>query len=115
MLAGGAATATACKVAAVVVCATAITAGGAVEVRKLTPEPAPKRERVASDRGERQLRGGRRGRTPRAAPVFAPRARAAVRTRAQRRGTGRSAASAPRPGAARTARPSPRLRPRPPR
>jgi len=44
---GGAATATACKVAAVV-CATAITAGGAVEVRKLANEPAPKRERAAS-------------------------------------------------------------------
>jgi RNA polymerase sigma factor (sigma-70 family) len=43
---GGAATATACKVAAVV-CATAITAGGAaVEVRKLTNEPAAKRERA---------------------------------------------------------------------
>jgi RNA polymerase sigma factor (sigma-70 family) len=47
VLAGGAATATACKVAAVV-CATAITAGGAVEVRKLTREEAPKRERAAS-------------------------------------------------------------------
>ena len=40
-------TATACKVAAVV-CATAITAGGAVEVRKLTADPAPKRERAAA-------------------------------------------------------------------
>src|SRR5215211_4648845 len=47
VVAGGAATATACKVAAVV-CATAITAGGAVEVRKLANEPAPKRERAAS-------------------------------------------------------------------
>jgi RNA polymerase sigma factor (sigma-70 family) len=47
VLAGGAATATACKVAAVV-CATAITAGGAVEVRKLTHAPPPKRERAAS-------------------------------------------------------------------
>ena len=46
VLAGGAATATACKLAAVV-CATAITAGGAVEVRNLTREPAPKRERSA--------------------------------------------------------------------
>ena len=45
VLAGGAATATACKLAAVV-CATAITAGGAVEVRNLTNEPAPKRERA---------------------------------------------------------------------
>jgi RNA polymerase sigma factor (sigma-70 family) len=43
-LLGGATTATACKVAAVV-CATAITAGGAVEVRKLTTDPAPQRER----------------------------------------------------------------------
>jgi RNA polymerase sigma factor (sigma-70 family) len=47
VVAGGAATATACKVAAVV-CATAITAGGAVEVRKLANDPAPKRERSAS-------------------------------------------------------------------
>jgi RNA polymerase sigma factor (sigma-70 family) len=48
VLAGGAATATACKLAAVV-CATAITAGGAaVEVRKLTHDPAPKRERATS-------------------------------------------------------------------
>jgi RNA polymerase sigma factor (sigma-70 family) len=46
-LLGGATTATACKVAAVV-CATAITAGGAVEVRKLTTEPAPQRERSAA-------------------------------------------------------------------
>jgi RNA polymerase sigma factor (sigma-70 family) len=48
VLAGGAGTATACKVAAVV-CATAITAGGAaVEVRRLTHEPTPKRERTAA-------------------------------------------------------------------
>jgi RNA polymerase sigma factor (sigma-70 family) len=46
-LLGGATTATACKVAAVV-CATAITAGGAVEVRKLTTEPAPQRQRSAA-------------------------------------------------------------------
>jgi RNA polymerase sigma factor (sigma-70 family) len=51
VIAGGAATATACKVAAVV-CATAITAGGAaVEVGKLTDEPAPKRERAAERAG----------------------------------------------------------------
>jgi hypothetical protein len=43
---GGAATATACKVAAVV-CATAITAGGAVEVTKLAKKPVPKREHIA--------------------------------------------------------------------
>jgi RNA polymerase sigma factor (sigma-70 family) len=49
-LMGGAATATACKVAAVV-CATAITAGGAVEVRKLTAEPAGKRARSAPASG----------------------------------------------------------------
>ena len=49
LLAGGAATATACKVAAVV-CATAITAGGAVEVLRLADEPAPARERAASAR-----------------------------------------------------------------
>jgi len=49
VLAGGAATATACKVAAVV-CATAITAGGAAEVRKLTNEPAAKRQRPAAAR-----------------------------------------------------------------
>jgi RNA polymerase sigma factor (sigma-70 family) len=46
-LLGGATTATACKVAAVV-CATAITAGGAVEVRKLTTDRAPQRERAAA-------------------------------------------------------------------
>ena len=51
VLAGGAASATACKVAAVV-CATAITAGGAVEMRQLAAEPAPKRERAASGRAE---------------------------------------------------------------
>ena len=49
VIAGGAATVTACKVAAVV-CATAITAGGAVEMRKLTHEPAPKREQAAAPR-----------------------------------------------------------------
>ena len=47
VVAGGAASATACKVAAVV-CATAITAGGAVEMRHLTDEPASKRERSAA-------------------------------------------------------------------
>jgi RNA polymerase sigma factor (sigma-70 family) len=47
VLAGTATSATACKVAAVV-CATAITAGGAVEVRSLTAKPAPKRERAAA-------------------------------------------------------------------
>ncbi len=45
LVVGGAATATACKVAAVV-CATAITAGGAVEVRNLTKDRAPARERA---------------------------------------------------------------------
>ena len=52
VVAGGAASATACKVAAVV-CATAITAGGAVEMRQLTDAPAPKRERAASAAAER--------------------------------------------------------------
>jgi RNA polymerase sigma factor (sigma-70 family) len=47
MVAGGAATATACKVAAVV-CATAITAGGAVEVRKLTRDAEPGRAKLAA-------------------------------------------------------------------
>jgi RNA polymerase sigma factor (sigma-70 family) len=47
-LVGGATTATACKVAAVV-CATAITAGGAVEVTKrATTDPAPKRDKPAA-------------------------------------------------------------------
>jgi RNA polymerase sigma factor (sigma-70 family) len=46
-LLGGATTATACKVAAVV-CATAITAGGAVEMRNLTTDRAPQRERTAA-------------------------------------------------------------------
>jgi hypothetical protein len=44
---GGAATATACKVAAVV-CATALTAGGAVEVHKLAQKPAQQREKAAA-------------------------------------------------------------------
>jgi RNA polymerase sigma factor (sigma-70 family) len=64
VLAGGAATATACKVAAVV-CATAITAGGAVEVRKLTLDPSPKREHVASATAAAPARS-----ETRAAPVF---------------------------------------------
>ena len=46
-LLGGATTATACKVAAVV-CATALTAGGAVEVRHLTADQPAKRERPAA-------------------------------------------------------------------
>ena len=46
-LVGGATTATACKVAAVV-CATAITAGGAVEVRHLAAGTPAKRERPAA-------------------------------------------------------------------
>jgi RNA polymerase sigma factor (sigma-70 family) len=51
-LLGGATTATACKVAAVV-CATALTAGGAVEVTKrATADPAPKRERPAARTAE---------------------------------------------------------------
>ncbi|MET0684477.1 MAG: sigma-70 family RNA polymerase sigma factor [Solirubrobacteraceae bacterium] len=43
---GGAATATACKVAAVV-CATAITAGGAVEVRNLARDDQPVKQKAA--------------------------------------------------------------------
>ncbi len=70
VLAGGAATATACKVAAVV-CATAITAGGAVEVRNLTREPAPKPERSSSARANPSARES----TP-AAPAAAARAHA---------------------------------------
>ncbi len=113
-LAGGAATATACKVAAVV-CATAITAGGAVEVRKLTLEPAPKRERVASA-AARQLRppGRRPARLRSSRPGSRP-ARPDPPTRPRHRPQRR--ASAPCTGrrrAAGTAR-SPRLRPRPSR
>jgi hypothetical protein len=44
---GGAATATACKVAAVV-CATAITAGGAVEVRNLARDDQPAKQKAAA-------------------------------------------------------------------
>src|SRR5215218_387791 len=63
-LVGGATTATACKVAAVV-CATAITAGGAVEVTKrATTDPAPKRAKPAA-------------RTAEAAPAVPVRARPA--------------------------------------
>jgi RNA polymerase sigma factor (sigma-70 family) len=49
VLAGGAATATACKVAAVV-CATAITAGGAVEVRNLARDGAPAKKPGAAEK-----------------------------------------------------------------
>jgi RNA polymerase sigma factor (sigma-70 family) len=67
VVAGGAAsTATACKVAAVV-CATAITAGGAaVEVRKLANEPAAKRERAkpAASAEARERAAGARSVTP---------------------------------------------------
>ena len=56
VVAGGAATATACKVAAVV-CATAITAGGAAEVRKLTHEPGAKaRTHAATAQAPRAVR-----------------------------------------------------------
>jgi len=72
VVATGAATATACKVAAVV-CATAITAGGAVEVRKLTDEPAPKRERAASARATEPARPA----APAAPIVVLPHARPA--------------------------------------
>jgi RNA polymerase sigma factor (sigma-70 family) len=52
-LVGGATTATACKVAAVV-CATALTAGGAVEVTKrATTDPAPKRDKPAARTADR--------------------------------------------------------------
>jgi RNA polymerase sigma factor (sigma-70 family) len=74
VVAGGAATATACKVAAVV-CATAITAGGAaVEVRKLTNEPAGKRERAkpAASAEARERGAGARTVTP-GAPAAARR------------------------------------------
>ena len=57
LIAGGAATATACKVAAVV-CATAITAGGAVEVRNLTKDRAPAPERAESAGKQRADRTG---------------------------------------------------------
>ena len=62
-LLGGATTATACKVAAVV-CATAITAGGAVEVRHLTADQPAKRERPAARR-RRAAAHARRRRSPR--------------------------------------------------
>ncbi len=89
VLAGGAATATACKVAAVV-CATAITAGGAVEVRKLTLDPAPKRERVASATAAAPARS-----ETRAAPALrAPGHARSGPIRPRARGTGRGAARA---------------------
>ena len=90
VLAGGAATATACKVAAVV-CATAITAGGAVEVRKLTLEPSPKRERVASATA---AHGGRPAGDPRGSGLRAPARARSDPIRPRARGTGRSAARA---------------------
>jgi RNA polymerase sigma factor (sigma-70 family) len=80
IVAGGAASATACKVAAVV-CATAITAGGAaVEMRHLTTEPAPNRERAASSAAERTAK---RDAAPKAAaPALAPHAKPAQATHA---------------------------------
>ena len=72
VLAGGAATATACKVAAVV-CATAITAGGAVEVRRLTQEEAPKRERAASSGSVEAAKPDRARATGPALHVVSPR------------------------------------------
>jgi RNA polymerase sigma factor (sigma-70 family) len=108
IVAGGAATATACKVAAVV-CATAITAGGAVEVRKLTHEPAPKRERAPSPPARERaatpaapsapLRHGgpiRIAQAPAAAPAAPRRERAAGRRAA---GAGTGAITAPPPAA----------------
>ena len=97
LLAGGAATATACKVAAVV-CATAITAGGAVEVRKLTLDPSPKRERVASAAATAPARS-----TAPMAPVFAPRVapgptRSAHRPAAPAAAPGERALHRPAPG-----------------
>ena len=111
VLAGGAATATACKVAAVV-CATAITAGGAVEVRKLTLDPAPKRERVASataaapapavdprGSGLRAPGRARPGPTPPTRPRHRPQRRASAPCTGRRRaaGTARSRRLRPRP------------------
>jgi RNA polymerase sigma factor (sigma-70 family) len=75
IVAGGAASATACKVAAVV-CATAITAGGAVEVKHLTDEPSQRRERAASATTERAQK-----REPVAAAAQTSPAPAAVPTR----------------------------------
>ena len=87
-LLGGATTATACKVAAVV-CATAITAGGAVEVRKLATDPAPHRERTAAQAAP--------DRTPAAQPAPAPAAvqpyRADTRPRRASGQAGRGAAT----------------------
>ena len=104
VLAGGAATATACKVAAVV-CATAITAGGAVEVRKLTHDPAPKRERAASVAAPAPARPAAPSTTARRAPRRGP-ARPPTCARGARRdpqrarhapSAGRGGARSPRP------------------
>ena len=98
-LLGGATTATACKVAAVV-CATAITAGGAVEVRKLATDSPVKRERTAQ---AAPAAASREARTPiparsyetvaplRAAP--APAARPAPAAAPQRERAGRGGAN----------------------
>jgi RNA polymerase sigma factor (sigma-70 family) len=86
VVAGGAATA--CKVAAVV-CATAITAGGAaVEVRKLTHQPAAKRERAHSGGA---ASGPDRAATPAARAVALP---TAVAVRPAPAAPARTAASA---------------------
>ena len=90
-LVGGAATATACKVAAVV-CATAITAGGAVEVRKLTLD---RRAQARARRGGRRGGASRPRRRPPRLRCFARRGSRAGRRRPPRaRGAGRGAARA---------------------
>ena len=110
IVAGGAGTATACKVAAVV-CATAITAGGAAEVRKLTDEPAGKsksrrRRRDAGAQGARRARGrGARGRRRRWSS--ATRRRSCTVPPLPRRPSG----ARPRPGRSSTGRPPPSRRP----
>jgi RNA polymerase sigma factor (sigma-70 family) len=77
LLAGGAATATACKVAAVV-CATAITAGGAVEMRHLAGSSEPAREKpVAAEKARPATASAAGTSVPASAPALP--ARPAIR------------------------------------
>jgi RNA polymerase sigma factor (sigma-70 family) len=111
-LVGGATTATACKVAAVV-CATALTAGGAVEVTKrAATDPAPKRDKPAARAAEPAPAAAPAVAQPRdtvipyrsgATPVAAPRKPAAPDRAKERRGADRPrqrAIAAPPPAAA---------------
>ena len=110
-LAGGAATATACKVAAVV-CATAITAGGAVEVRNLARDDGPANARPAAAEKVARAPGRPAGREPpRSAPRRPPCRPARDHARTFGRGDGRGPGGRDPRAPPRPARRSSRSRP----